>query len=298
MNETITSVAGIEVGHWTDREARTGCTVIVLPEPNTVTAEIRGAAPGTREYGLMQTGMRVEQAQAILLTGGSAFGLAAADGVMRGLASDGRGHITPVGRVPIVPSAVLFDLFEGDGEVRPGPGEGEAAYRAASREPVEQGHVGAGTGATVAKWRGFEHIRPGGIGSATRQVGQATVGALVAVNAVGDVFSISGEALTGGEHEPGPPAPMPEPLINTTLVTIATDAKLTRTELTRLAVRAHDGLAVCIRPAHTRYDGDIAFAVSCGDRVEDVDSLAEGAFGATCAAIESAMRSAIGAASS
>ena len=291
MNETITAIPGIEVGHWSNHEAKTGCTVVALPEPNVVTAEIRGAAPGTREYGLLQTGMRVEQAQAILLTGGSAFGLAAADGVMRGLAADGRGHVTPAGRVPIVPSAVLFDLFQGDGGVRPGPDEGEAAYRAASDDPVELGLVGAGTGATVAKWRGFEHIQPGGIGSSIRQVGDATVGALVAVNAVGDVFTVEGESLTGGQHEPGPPAPMPEPLTNTTLIVIATDARLSRTELSRLAVRAHDGLAVCVRPAHTRYDGDIAFAISCGELSEDVDALAEGAFGATCAAIESAVRS-------
>lgn len=294
MNETITAVPGVEVGHWSNHEARTGCTVVVLPEPNVVTAEIRGAAPGTREYGLLQTGMRVEQAQAILLTGGSAFGLAAADGVMRGLAADGRGHVTPAGRVPIVPTAVLFDLFQGDGGVRPGPDEGEAAYRAASDDPVDLGRIGAGTGATVAKWRGFEHIQPGGIGSATRKVGDALVGALVAVNAVGDVFTVEGESLTGGEHEPGPPAPMPEPLTNTTLIVIATDARLSRSELTRLAVRAHDGLAVCVRPAHTRFDGDIAFAVSCGEVSADVEALAEAAFGATCAAIENAVRAGAG----
>lgn len=290
MNETITAIAGIEVGHWSDHEAKTGCTVVVLPEPNVITAEVRGAAPGTREYGLMQTGMRVEQAQAILLTGGSAFGLAAADGVMRGLAADGRGHFTPVARIPIVPAAVLFDLYPGDGGARPGPEQGESAYRAATSDPVEIGAVGAGTGATVAKWRGFEHVRPGGIGSAVRPAGEATVGALVAVNAVGDVFSVDGESLTGGDAEPGPPALMPEPLTNTTLIVIATDAGLTRAELTRLAVRAHDGLAVCVRPAHTRFDGDIAFAVSCGNVEADVEALAEAAFGATCGAIESAIR--------
>lgn len=294
MNDTITAVPGIEVGHWSDHEALTGCTVIVLPEPNVITAEVRGAAPGTREYGLMQTGMRVEQAQAILLTGGSAFGLAAADGVMRGLLSDGRGHVTPVGRVPIVPAAVLFDLFDGDGGVRPGPDEGEAAYGAATDGPVEQGRVGAGTGATVAKWRGFEHNQPGGIGSALRTAGAATVGALVAVNAVGDVFTVEGESLTGGPHEPGPPAVMPDPLTSTTLIVIATDARLTRSELTRLTVRAHDALGACVRPAHTRFDGDIAFAVSCGALEEDVESVAEAAFGATAAAIASAVRTSAG----
>lgn len=293
MNETITAIPGIEVGHWTDAGAKTGCTVVVLPEPNVVTAEVRGAAPGTREYGLLQTGMRVEQAQAILLTGGSAFGLAAADGVVRALEADGRGHVTPVARVPIVPAAVLFDLYPGDGGVRPGPEQGEAAYRAATTDPVELGAVGAGTGATVAKWRGFEHVQPGGIGSAVRTAGEARVAALVAVNALGDVFTVDGESLTGGDHEPGPPALMPEPLTNTTLIVIATDARLTRAELTRLAVRAHDGLAVCVRPAHTRFDGDIAFAVSCGGVEADVETLAEAAFGATCGAIESAMRAVI-----
>lgn len=298
VNETLTAIPGIEVGHWTNSEAKTGCTVVVLPEPNVVTAEARGAAPGTREYALMQQGMRVEQAQAIVLTGGSAFGLASADGVVRGLEADGRGHVTPVGRIPIVPAAVLFDLFPGDPSVRPGPVEGEAAYRSASSEPVTQGLVGAGTGATVAKWRGFENLRPGGLGSAVRSAGPASVAALVVVNAVGDVFSIEGESLTGGSAEPGPPQLTPEPLTNTTLIVVATDARLSRSELSRLVVRAHDALAVCVRPAHTRFDGDIVFAVSCGEieaaggGAADVETLAEGAFGATAAAVEIAVRTA------
>ena len=292
MNETITAIEGIEVGHWTESIAKTGCTVVVLPEPNVVSAEARGAAPGTREYALVQHGMRVEQAQAIVLTGGSAFGLASADGVVRGLETDGRGHETPAGRVPIVPAAVLFDLFPGDSSIRPGPDEGEAAYRAASRDPVVSGRIGAGTGATVAKWRGFEHIAPGGLGSALRPAGNSLVGVLVAVNGVGDVFTIQGESLTGGEHEPGPPALMPEGMTNTTLVVVATDARLTRSELSRLVVRAHDALAVCIRPAHTRFDGDLAFGVSCGPHESDVEALAEAAFGATAQAIENAVRAA------
>jgi len=146
VNDTITAVPGIEVGHWSDATARTGCTVVVLPEPNVVAADVRGAAPGSRETALLQPGMRVEQAQAIVLTGGSAFGLAAADGVVRALEADGRGHETPVARVPIVPAAVIFDLFPGNPTVRPGPDQGEAAYRAASSAPVENGLVGAGTG--------------------------------------------------------------------------------------------------------------------------------------------------------
>lgn len=294
MNDTITAVPGVRVGHWTDPVAETGCTVVVLPEPNVVTAEVRGAAPGTREYALLQPGMRVEQAQAILLTGGSAFGLAAADGIVEVLEAEGRGHETPVGRIPIVPAAVLFDLFPGDPSVRPGPEQGAEAYRTASTEPVSQGRVGAGTGATAAKWRGLEHIRPGGLGSAVRSAGDATVGAIVAVNAVGDVFSVTGEPLTGGLHEPPPPALVPQAFVseNTTLVVVATDGALDRIELTRLVVRAHDAIAVCIRPSHTRWDGDIVFAVSCGTANTDCDTAAEAAFGATAAAIESAVRSA------
>lgn len=294
MNDTITAIPGIKVGHWTDREALTGCTVIDLPEPNVVTAEARGAAPGTREYALLQPGMRVVQAQAILLTGGSAFGLSAADGVVRALAAEGRGHETPVARVPIVPAAVLFDLIPGDPEVRPGPTQGEAAYRAASTDPVESGLVGAGTGATAAKWRGLEHRQPGGLGSTIRHVGGAMVGALVAVNAIGDVFTVSGEPLTGGPPEPGPPRFIPDAFTNTTLIVVATNAALDRMALRRLVVRAHDALAVCVRPAHTGFDGDIAFAVSCGDQAADVDALAEAAFGATAEAIERAVRSSAG----
>lgn len=291
INETITSVPGIRVGHWTDTQAMTGCTVVVLPEPNVIAGEARGAAPGTREYALLQPGMRVEQAQAILLTGGSAFGLAAADGVMRGLEADERGHETPVGRVPIVPAAVIFDLLDDFG-ARPGPDQGEAAYRAASSDPVDSGLVGAGTGATVAKWRGFEHRRPGGLGTASRSAGAAMVGALVVVNAVGDVYSLEGESMTGGDAEPGPPSLTPEAFTNTTLVVLATDAHLNRLQLFRLVVRAHDALAACLRPVHTDFDGDVVFAVSVGSESAEVHTLAEAAFGATARAIENAVRAA------
>jgi len=291
VNDSITAVAGIEVGHWQDSAAGTGCTVVVLPEPNVVAAEARGAAPGTREYALLQPGMRVEQAQAFLLTGGSAFGLSAADGVVRGLEADGRGHQTPVGRVPIVPAAVIFDLFP-DFTARPGPEEGEAAYRAATADRVTSGLFGAGTGATVAKWRGFEHRQAGGLGTAVRQAGSAKVGVLVVVNAVGDVFTLEGESLTGGDAEPGPPNLTPEAFTNTTLVVIATDALLSRLQLFRLVVRAHDALAACLRPVHTDFDGDVVFAASVGEEVAEVHTLAEAAFGATGRAIENAVRAA------
>ena len=260
MNDTITAVPGVEVGHWSDPIARTGCTVVVLPEPNIVAAEVRGAAPGSRETALLQPGMRIEQAQAIVLTGGSAFGLAAADGVVRALEADGRGHETPVARVPIVPAAVIFDLFEGDATIRPGPDHGEAAYHAASSAPVENGLVGAGTGATVSKWRGLEHMQPGGLGSAVRRVGRCDGGCCWSWSTrLGTSSASSGEPLTGGPHEPGPPVLPPGPMVNTTLVVVATDFLMTRNELTRIAVRTHDALAACIRPVHTRFDGDIAY---------------------------------------
>jgi L-aminopeptidase/D-esterase-like protein len=197
-----------------------------------------------------------------------------------------------LGRVPIVPAAVLFDLFPGDASVRPGPEQGALAYDAASESPVTPGLVGAGTGATVAKWRGFDKIRGGGLGSALRHVDSALVGALAAVNAVGDVFTVTGEPVTGGDHEPGPPQLTPTAFTNTTLVVLATDARLTRLDLGRLIVRAHDAMAVTVRPAHTRYDGDVVFAVSCGEEAADVDALGEAAFGATAAAIVTAVRAA------
>ena len=286
---TITALSGVTVGHWTHPAQITGCTVIVLPEPNVAAVEIRGAAPGTRETALLQPGMRVETIQALLLTGGSAFGLAAADGVMKELAADGRGHPTPFGPVPIVPGAVIFDMGVSDPETRPGPEQGALAYRAASADPVEAGRIGAGTGATVAKWRGFENIRPGGIGSASVTLDGVTVAALVVVNALGDVFTSAGEPLTGGVHEPDF-----DPVLlmggNTTLVVVATDAAFDRSSTRRLAVRSQDALAACLRPAHTRYDGDAAFAVSCGDKAGDLDRLSEAAFSVTARAIEATIR--------
>lgn len=289
MNGTLTDVAGIEVGHWTDSAARTGCTVVVLPEPNVATVEIRGGAPGSRETALLQPGMRVEQIQAILLTGGSAFGLAAADGVVDELARRGRGHVTPAGPVPIVPAAVIFDLLEGDGSIRPGPEQGRAAYLAASSAPVAQGQVGAGTGASVAGWRGMDRRLSGGLGSFSVNREGVVVGALAVVNAVGDVFSLEGESLTGGSPIPRPPAEPPRAVEHTTLSVVATNARLSRSELTRLALRGQDAYSVCIRPTHTRFDGDACFAVSCGDVPADVDAVAELAFLAIGRAIEAAV---------
>jgi len=291
-NNTLTAVPGVQVGHWTDHEAQTGCTVVVLPEPNVATAETRGAAPGSRETALLTPGMSVEQIQAVLLTGGSAFGLGAADGVMSGLAAEGRGHPTPAGPVPIVPAAVIFDLMVGSAG-QPGPEAGARALASASAEPVAVGRVGAGAGATVAKWRGPETVTRSGVGSAAVRRYGAVVGALVVANALGDVFTLEGEALTGGDSIPGPPAMIPARGENTTLAVVATDVRLSRSQLTRLAVRSQDALAVCLRPAHTGFDGDTCFSVSCGTAEAQIDLVAEMAFEATGRAIENAVRAAV-----
>ena len=287
---TLTTIPGVEVGHWSDLEGITGVTVVSFPEPNVAAVEIRGAAPGTRETALLAPGMKVEAIQAIVLAGGSAFGLAAADGVVRALEADGRGHPTAVGVVPIVPAAILFDLFVGDPKARPDADAGEAAYRSRTTDPVAMGSVGAGTGAMVAGWRGFEHLRKGGVGSHAEPVDGATVAAMAVVNAVGDVFTLEGDSLTGGGPIP-PQAPVaPRPLENTTLVVVTTDARIDRASLSRLCVQAHDALAVCLRPGHTRYDGDAVFAVSCGGRSADPDALGSAAFVAVGRSIEAAVR--------
>ncbi len=286
---TITRVPGVRVGHWTDPVGMTGVTVVVPPEPNVTAVEVRGAAPGTRETALLAPGMKVESVQAIALCGGSAFGLDAVSGVVEELEGRGAGHPTMAGVVPIVPAAVIFDLAVGDPKARPGHGAGAAALRSASSDPVAMGNVGAGTGATVAGWRAA--WRKGGVGSAAVDLdGGAVVGALAVVNAVGDVFTLEGEALTGGDAVPGPPALPPDPVANTTLVVVATDGAFDRSALQRIMVRAHDALAVCLRPGHTRYDGDAVFAVSCGDRIADPDVTGEAVFAAVGRAIEAAIR--------
>lgn len=288
----ITDVPGVLVGHWQDPEALTGCTVVRFPHDNRAAIEVRGSAPGSRETALLQPGMAVRRADAILLTGGSAFGLAAADGVVAELEREGRGQPTPAGPVPIVPAAVIFDLMIGDASVRPGPTEGATAYRAASSVPLEDRFSGAGCGATVAKWRGAAATMRAGIGSASFRVGEAVVGALVVANGIGDVFTLDGRSLTDGPTGLIPPfwlesgfAPLHQ---NTTLVVVATNAL--NAEVDRMAVRSQDALAATLRPAHTRYDGDTVFTVALGDGAEaDPDLVQEAAFHATVAALVAAV---------
>ena len=292
LEGTITDVPGVRVGHWTDPVGLTGVTVITFPEPNAAVVDVRGGAPGTRETAALGDAIKPVTVNALVFAGGSAFGLAAADGVMAEVEREGRGAPTPLGPVPIIPSAIVFDLGRGDPRVRPRAEDGAAAYGALSDGPVALGAIGAGTGTSVANWRGQEATRPAGVGSAVARVGDVSVGALVVLNAVGDIFTLEGHPLTGG-----PPAGLDLPTDpklgdNTTLVCVATNAGVQdRNELRRAAIRSHDALGACIRPTHTRYDGDSVFVVSFGEGPREVDALHQASFVATGRAIESAVRS-------
>ena len=270
-NDTITAVCGVRVGHWTDPVARTGCSVVLLPDEGAITSGmVLGAAPGSRETALLAPEKSVERVHALVLTGGSAFGLAAAHGVMRVLEGRGVGHPTPAGRVPIVPAAVLFDLMVGDPRVRPGEREGAAAAESASAAPVALGAIGVGAGATVGKLvGGFAAAVPSGLGSARIRVDTASVGALAVSNAAGDLVDPSDGTLVAGSGLCGDPARVDALFdatvgTNTTLVVVVTDAPLTKSEAYALAQTAHIGIARVTRPSHTVHDGDTTFVASTG----------------------------------
>jgi L-aminopeptidase/D-esterase-like protein len=289
----ITRVEGIHVGHCTDRVGLTGCTVVLCPAGTMGSGEVRGGAPGTRETDLLRPGMLVEEVNAVLLTGGSAFGLAAADGVMRFLEERGIGFETPAGVVPIVPAAVVFDLAEGDPAARPGPDEGYRACRAAG-EHVEEGHVGAGTGAMVAGLHGPHRAVRGGLGTASTSDGELVVGALAAVNALGEIFGANGELLAGALPAPEEPAGLdPDPRsgpTNTTLVVVATNARMSRERAHLLARAAHDGISDAVRPSHTRWDGDTVFTLATGGVEADQPTIETLAVWAVADAIRRAVR--------
>jgi L-aminopeptidase/D-esterase-like protein len=269
VSPAITEVPGVRVGHWTDAEAKTGCTVLLLaPEGAVAGVDVRGSAPGTRETDLLRPGMLVDRVHAIALSGGSAFGLAAADGVMRYLRERDIGFPTGVARVPIVPAAVIYDLAVGDSRAHPDADAGYAACLDAERgSALVEGSVGAGTGATCGKLLGPDRSAPGGVGTASlRLPGGATVGALAVVNALGDVVDEVGGLLAGaGAWEAmltGPPPSPPTPGTNSTLGVIATDVPLTKAQCRKLAELGQDGFTLAIRPVHTMLDGDTVFAVS------------------------------------
>ena len=315
---SITDIAGLAVGHATESGRPTGCTVVLCEAGATCGVDVRGAAPGTRETDLLRPDNLVEQVHAVLLAGGSAFGLDAAGGVMRWLEERGCGYAvgpvvgagetaTPV-RVPIVPAAVLFDLWLGDPRIRPGADSGYAASAAARPCPPAQGNVGAGAGATVGKLFGIERAMKGGIGTASLRIGAVTVGALVAVNAIGDVVDpASGRILAGARTADGQAlldsvaailrGEGPESALAgmaTTIGVVATDAALSKAQANKLATMAHDGLARCIRPVHTMTDGDTLFALATGGsgRIGEMTVLGVMAAEVTARAVLNAVRAA------
>lgn len=301
------NLAGLQIGHATHETYHTGCTVILCPGVGAIAGvDVRGPAPGSREMALLGADKPNKFINAIVLTGGSAFGLAAADGVMRYLGERNIGHWTPIRPVPIVPAAVVYDLFLSEGNA-PTADMGYQACLNATNEAVAQGNIGAGVGVTVGKWAGFPHMMKGGFGLAELSYSQydLTVMAAVVNNAVGDVVLPDGSVLAGAyaaDHSwlvaQNPyrfidPSQFPVPPVvgtNTTLIVVGTNAKLTRAEATRVAQRAHDGLAVAIRPSHTRHDGDTAFALSTGEVEAPENLVGNMAVAAVAEAIRNSVR--------
>lgn len=291
----ITQVPGILVGHATDAQHHTGCSVILCPENTVGGVDVRGPSPGSRETALLGPDKHVQDVTAILLTGGSAFGLAAADGVVRYLEENDLGHWTPRATVPIVPAAVVYDLFFSEGKRRPDAEMGYQACQAAQADEVAQGNVGAGAGVTVGKWAGFEGIMKGGFGTASEEIEieggeKLIVGAAAVTNCVGDVLNPDGTVLAGARAPDGMWFAENDPLqhlarepeipdgTNTTLIVVACNARMSKVDVNRLAQHAQNGLVMSVRPSHTTHDGDIAFALATGQveaRFDLVAYLAE-----------------------
>ena len=280
MTGGITDIEGIKVGVASNYEAATGVTVVLAEKGARAAVEVRGSAPGTRETDLLRPGQLVEEVQGLVLAGGSAFGLDAAAGVMNYLEEKGFGFSVGEYMVPIVPAAALFDLYVGNGRIRPDAIMGYQAARDASAVTVPEGSVGAGTGATVGKIMGTAGSVKSGQGSALIKKNGLMVAALVVVNAFGDVYSKNGELLAGPRNpETGQMKKTTDLMFdagesgfpgNTTLGVVATNAKLNKAALTKVAQLAHDGLARSIWPVHTMWDGDTIFTLSCGTEIADI----------------------------
>jgi len=283
---SLTDVPGFSVGHSTLREEATGCTVVLCEASATVGVDISGGAPGTRETALLNPTCFVEKADGILLTGGSAFGLAAADGVMRFLAENGRGVTTPHRPIPIVPSAVLYDLNLGSSDAYPKPEDGYLAASKASSSPVKEGSFGAGTGALVGKVRGPKHAVKGGLGSASITLDSGVVvGALAVVNAFGDIVDpVDGSIKAGAKAEDGSFLNTEQYMLggkqlytgftqNTTLCVIATNCRISKIDAIRVSQMAQTGLARTVVPSRTQYDGDIVFTMAHGDFQMDINAV-------------------------
>jgi len=293
-NDSLTAISGVECGHWTDAGALTGCTVVICRDGAVASVDVRGGAPASRETDLLRPGTLVERVHAIVLAGGSAFGLDAASGVMRWLAEREIGFPVTSGVVPIVPAACIYDLALATGPGRPTADSGYAACESASTDPVTSGSVGAGTGASVGKALGIEHALKGGLGSAAeRTASGVTVAALVAVNCWGEVVDPDDGTILAGARGAKPGTFVPtlnilrehSPLSpfnqeNSTIAVVATDAALAKDQIQRLAVIAQTGLARTIRPVHTPVDGDMVFALATGRTRAQADVLQLGALAA------------------
>ncbi len=285
IQTTLSALPGMRIGHWSDPGAATGCTVLLCPAGAVAGVDVRGGAPGTRETDLLDPVCTVDKVHAICLAGGSAFGLAAADGVMRWLEERGHGFDVRVARVPIVPTAILFDLLLGRADIRPDAAAGYAACEAATAGPVAQGNVGAGTGATVGKMLGFDFAMKGGIGFASRTIGETVIAALVVVNAAGNIVDpATGQIIAGARNASGTGFVDAHEILqqhlqhtvnpwgrrgNTTLAVVLTNVALSKVGCTKVAQMAHDGFARTIHPVHTAVDGDIVFALSHGEQTGD-----------------------------
>ena len=301
MTEPLPPPAGFAIGHWSDPEGGTGCTAIIAPPLSRGGIDVRGGGTGTRETDAVGPLTGTEQVTAVLLTGGSAYGLAAADGVVRWLEENGRGYMTPGGLVPIVPAAVVFDLVERDPSARPGPDAGYAACEAAGGGVPERGLIGAGTGTAVGKVLGRERGVRAGIGYAAMKTGRGeTVAALAVVNAFGDVLGADGARIAGPRGDDGELLSTPDILVqmegppdwskveerNTTLVCVMTDAGLPKPACTRIARMASAGIARAVDPVFSDVDGDVAFCIASGE-VEH-DRFAAVAVGTAAATVTSA----------
>jgi L-aminopeptidase/D-esterase-like protein len=265
---------------------------------------MRGPSPGSRETVLLAPDKAVTTINAILLTGGSAIGLSAADGVVRYLSENGIGHPTPIRPIPIVAAAVVYDLFLGGGQGLPDSELGYEAALNAGNGPIEQGNVGAGAGVTVGKWGGFDGFMKGGFGIAEYREDDLIVGAAAVVNAIGDIVNEDGTVLAGSRKPNGgwkveddplrrfPERPPANLITNTTLVVVATNARLDKVQANRLAQRAHDGMAIAVRPVHTTHDGDAAFALSTGQLEAPFDVVANAAVLMVAEAIRNGVRNA------
>ncbi|MGH2925923.1 MAG: P1 family peptidase [Solirubrobacterales bacterium] len=308
MSPEIPPPDGFLIGHWTDAEGATGCTVVIAPPESRGGVDVRGGGPGTRETDVIGPLAGTSEVTAVLMAGGSAYGLSAADGAMRWLEESGRGYRTPAGLVPIVPAAVIYDLAEGDPGARPGPASGYAACESAVAGVPQRGRVGAGTGAAVGKILGRARSAPGGVGYAAARNGRGeTVAALAAVNAFGDVIGEGGELLAGPRRDgetvstaaliatmKGPPDWTRLQERNTTLACVMTDAPLDKSACTRVARMAAGGVARAVDPAFSDVDGDVAFCLASGEGTADrfgVISVGTLAATVTATAIRDAIRS-------